>query len=70
VAEFTADDPMCQGMLWINLSRREISRRMGDMGTPASRLVVRKLLKKHGLGPAQYTQEKIDGHAPGLQCPV
>lgn len=40
---------MRQGMLWTNLSRREISRHLREMGTPASRHVVRKLLN---LNPA------------------
>jgi hypothetical protein len=37
LAEFTAGDPMREGVLWTNLSRREISRRLREMGTPASR---------------------------------
>ena len=49
LAEFTAGDPMREGVLWTNLSRCEISRRLREMGTPASRYVVRKLLKKCGL---------------------
>ena len=49
LAEFTAGDPMREGVLWTNLSRREISRRLAQMGTSASRHTVRKLLKKHGL---------------------
>jgi hypothetical protein len=47
LAEFTAGDPMREGVLWTNLSRREISRRLREMGTPASRHTVRKLMKKH-----------------------
>ena len=50
LAEFTAGDPMREGVLWTNLSRCEISRRLREMGTPASRLTVRKLLKQQGLG--------------------
>jgi len=38
LAEFTAGDPMREGVLWTNLSRREISRRLAEMGTSASRL--------------------------------
>lgn len=41
---------MRQGVLWTNLSHREISRSLDQMATPASRHVVPKLLKKHGLG--------------------
>ena len=46
-----------------NLSRCEISRRLAEMGTPASRHVVRKLLKKHGLGQRKACKKKsMDGH--------
>ena len=38
LSEFTAGDPMREGVLWTNLSRCEISRRLREMGTPASRL--------------------------------
>jgi hypothetical protein len=34
LAEFTAGDPMREGVLWTNLSGREISRRLAEMGTP------------------------------------
>ena len=55
---------MRQGVLWTNLSRREISRRLGAMGTPASRHVVRKLLKKHGLGTRKAGKKKSMGAHP------
>nr|WP_232230057.1 ISAzo13 family transposase [Polaromonas glacialis] len=64
LAEFTAGDPMRQGVLWTNLSRREISRRLSEMGTPASRHVVRKLLKKHGLGQRKACKKKSMGVHP------
>lgn len=64
LAEFTAGDPMREGVLWTNLSRREISRRLGAMGTPASRYVVRKLLKKHGLGQRKACKKKSMGAHP------
>ena len=64
LAEFTAGDPMRQGVLWTNLSRREISRRLGQMGTPASRHMVRKLLKKHGLGQRKACKKKSMGAHP------
>jgi hypothetical protein len=64
LAEFTAGDPMRQGVLWTNLSRREISRRLAAMGTPASRHVVRKLLKKHGLGQRKECKKKSMGAHP------
>jgi coenzyme F420-reducing hydrogenase beta subunit len=37
-------------VLWTNLSRPEISRRLGEMGTPCHRHTVRKLLRKHKMG--------------------
>ena len=55
---------MRQSVLWTNLSRREISRRLGSMGTPASRHVVRKLLKKHGLGQRKACKKKSMGAHP------
>ena len=55
---------MRQGVLWTNLSRREISRRLSEMGTPASRHVVRKLLKKHGLGQRKAGKKKSMGAHP------
>ena len=64
LAEFTAGDPMREGVLWTNLSRREISRRLAGMGSPASRHTVRKLLKKHGLGQRKARKKKSLGNHP------
>ena len=64
LAEFTAGDPMREGVLWTNLSRCEISRRLRDMGTPASRHTVRKLMKKHGLGQRKVRKKKSMGAHP------
>lgn len=64
LAEFTAGDPMREGVLWTNLSRREISRRLRAMGTPASRHTVRRLMKKHGLGQRQVRKKKSMGAHP------
>jgi hypothetical protein len=55
---------MRQGVLWTNLSRREISRRLREMGTPASRYVVRKLLKKSGMGQRSARKKKSMGAHP------
>ena len=60
LAEFTAGDPM-RDVLWTNLSRGEISRRLAEMGTPASRHTVRKLLKKNGLGQRKARKKKSLG---------
>jgi len=64
LAEFTAGDPMREGVLWTNLSRSEISRRLAEMGTSASRHTVRKLLKKHGLGQRKTRKKKALGTHP------
>ena len=64
LAEFTAGDPMREGVLWTNLSRREISRRLKEMGAPASRSTVRKLLKKCGLGQRKVRKKKALGAHP------
>ena len=47
-----------------NKSRREISRRLAEMGNPASRFMVRKLLKKHGLGQRKARKKKSLGAHP------
>ena len=64
LAEFTAGDPMREGVLWTNRSRCEISRRLAEMGTSASRYTVRKLLKKHGLGQRKTRKKKTLGAHP------
>ena len=64
LAEFTAGDPMREGVLWTNLSRREVSRRLAEMGSPASRDVVRKLMRKHGLGQRKVRKKKSLGAHP------
>lgn len=46
--DHTAGDPMREAVKWTDLTRREISRRLGERGTPAGRGVVKQLLKKHG----------------------
>jgi hypothetical protein len=55
---------MREGVLWTNLSRREISRRLAELGTPASRHTVRKLMKKHGLGQRKVRKKKTLGAHP------
>jgi len=69
LAEFTAGDPMREGVLWTNLSRCEISRRPAEMGTSASRHTVRKLLKKHGLGQRKIRKKKTLGAHPDRDTP-
>ena len=42
--------PMREGVLWTNLSLRELSRRLLALGTPASRRTIRRLLRKLQVG--------------------
>jgi hypothetical protein len=55
---------MREGVLWTNLSLRELSRRLAAMGTPASRQVVRRLLKKMKVGRRTARKKKTMGHHP------
>jgi hypothetical protein len=55
---------MRQGVLWTNLSLRELSRRLIAMGTPASRRTIRRLLRKHKLGRRTARKKKTMGHHP------
>lgn len=55
---------MREGVLWTNLSRREISRRLAELGTPASRHTVRKLMKQQGLGQRKVRKKKSMGAHP------
>ena len=44
----TAGDPMRQDVKWTNLSRRQISRKLDALGTPANKNIVSQLLHDHG----------------------
>jgi hypothetical protein len=55
---------MREGVLWTNLSLRELSRRLTAMGTPASRRTIRRLLKKLKLGRRTARKKKTMGHHP------
>ena len=45
--DHTAGDPMRADVKWTNLSRRQISLQLAELGTPASRQIVSRLLRKH-----------------------
>jgi Rhodopirellula transposase DDE domain len=45
--DHTAGDPMRLEVKWTNLSRRQIAKRMADLGTRVGRDVVSQLLRKH-----------------------
>lgn len=62
--EFTAGDPMREGVLWTNLSLRALSRRLVEMGTPASRRTIRRLLRQRKLGRRTARKKKTMGHHP------
>jgi hypothetical protein len=62
--EFTAGDPMRVGVLWTNLSLRELSRRLIGLGTPASRRTIRRVLRGLGLGRRTARKKKTMGHHP------
>ena len=62
--ECTAGDPMREGVLWTNLSLRELSRRLVALGTPASRRTIRRLLRKLNLGRRTARKKKTMGHHP------
>lgn len=62
--EFTAGDPMRVGTLWTNLSLRELQRRLFAMGTPASRRVLRRLLRQLKLGRRTARKKKTMGSHP------
>lgn len=55
---------MRAGVLWTNLSLRELSRRLLELGTPASRRVIRRLLRKFKLGRRTARKKKTMGHHP------
>ena len=51
-------------MLWTNLSLRELPRRWIDLGTPASRRVIRRLLRQLQIGRRTARQKNTRGHHP------
>lgn len=62
--EFTGGDSMRVGVLWTNLSLRELSRRLLGMGTPASRRTIRRLLRKLKPGGARPARRRRWGNTP------
>ena len=62
--ECTAGDPRREGVLWTNLSLREVSRRLVALGTPASRRTIRRLLRKVQIGRRTARKNKTRGHHP------
>ena len=59
--DHTAGDPMRAEVKWTNLSRGQISRRLGALGTPACRQVVSRLLRKYGYRKRKALKKKTMG---------
>jgi Rhodopirellula transposase DDE domain len=62
--DHTAGDPMRLEVKWTNLSRRQISKRLEALGTPASKQVVAWLLHKHGFRRRQAQKKVTMGRHP------
>jgi Rhodopirellula transposase DDE domain len=60
--DHTAGDPMRAELKWTNLSRRQIARRMADLGAEVSRDVVSQLLREHGYRRRKALKKKTMGH--------
>ena len=52
------------GVLWTNLSLRELARRLAELGTPANRQTIRRLLRQLKLGRRTARKKKTMGHHP------
>lgn len=55
---------MREGVLWTNLSLRELSQRLAAMGTPASRRTIRRALRGLKIGRRTARKKKSMGHHP------
>jgi len=61
LGEHTAGDPMRAEVKWTDLTRREISRRLAERGTPAGQRVVKQLLQEHGYVKRKARKTKAMG---------
>jgi hypothetical protein len=59
--DHTAGDPMRADVKWTNLSRRQIAKKLGELGTPVCRDVVSQLLRKHGYRRRKAQKKKTMG---------
>jgi hypothetical protein len=59
--DHTAGDPMRLEVKWTNLSRRQIAKRIKELGTLVSRHVVSQLLRKNGYGRRKALKKKTMG---------
>jgi len=61
LADHTAGDPMRPGVKWTNLSRRQIARRLTELGTAAGKDTVSQLLHAHGYHRRKAIKKKTMG---------
>jgi Rhodopirellula transposase DDE domain len=59
--DHTAGDPMRPELKWTNWSRRQIAKRITELGTPVSRHVVSQLLRKHRYRRRKALKKKTMG---------
>ncbi len=59
--DHTAGDPVRADLKWTNLSRRQIARRVTELGTPITRHVASQLLRKHGYRRRKALKKKTMG---------
>jgi Rhodopirellula transposase DDE domain len=62
--DHTAGDPMNADVKWTNLSRRQIARRMKDLGMPVSHRIVGQLLHEQGYRRRKAQKKKAMGRHP------
>jgi hypothetical protein len=60
LADHTAGDPMRPGVKWTNLSRRQIARRLKEMGTPAGKDAVSQMLRAHDYRNNKLSAEQFE----------
>ena len=59
--DHTAGDPMRADVKWTNLSRRQIAKKLTELGTPVGRDVVSQLLRKHRYRRRKALKKKTMG---------
>jgi hypothetical protein len=59
--DYTAGDPMQEGIRWTNLTHAEIAQRLKEAGTPVSVTVVKQLLRKHRYVPRKARKSQTMG---------
>jgi len=62
--DYTAGDPMREGVRWTNLTQQEIGERLTAAGTPVSRTVVKDLLRTHRYVKRKAQKAHAMGHHP------